>query len=399
MTTFSEVKLNFDLLFKKPLTSIRQNAIDPFQYEADFQFDRILKDIFTNSRYRSQKYNYTLAFSTEVEYKESTIFKTYKLILQGSQLVVLNIIPLPSNAKDSKESSKLRKEPKKTEDVYHPIVFLDFNLVTAHVAVAKQGGSVFSIYVLGSKNVLKFRISHKEIFEKTVYYINTAIKFSNGSKTNLIGVSLRSNFFKNYFMTEKEFRETAKTGDMLLFRGFEYPAVCQRCLTGAKYDHVALLQKTNNMLYVYESTSKDGCKKRLWRDFMYNLWNLLYDKMVFRELIIKSDNLENKTKIQKEVETKADEYLNQTQGKNYSLSFCSIICGSSKQTFEENNEWDKSPGFSCSALLTGAYVKMGVIPYFADSRSILPGKYSQDSKLLFNPSFSLGPEKIIDFSL
>lgn len=395
MTALAEIQLNFDFLFQRSLESTRPNQLHPSQYEANYQFDRILKDIFTNSKYRGEQYKYTLAFSTEIEYKQSTTFKTYRLILQGSKFVVLNTIAIPSKPN---EEANLKAEPKKAEDIYHPIVNLDFNLLTANVTINKQGGSVFSIYILGSKQVFKFRIVNKEIFERTIFFINTAIKFSNGFKTNIIGISLRHNFYKNYFITERDFREKAKTGDMLLFRGFEFPAVCQRCFTGAMYDHVALLQKTNNMLYVYESTSKDGCKKRQWRDFTYNLWNLLYDRMVYRELIIDTDSKENKDKMKKEIETKADEYLNQTQGKNYSLSFCSIICGSSKQTFEENNEWDKSPGFSCSALLTGAYVKMGIIKYFADSRSILPGKYAQDSKLPFNPPFSLGPEHIIDFS-
>ena len=36
-------------------------------------------------------------------------------------------------------------------------------------------------------------------------------------------------------MTEKEFQEKAKTGDLLLFRGYEFPAKCQRFFTKAYY--------------------------------------------------------------------------------------------------------------------------------------------------------------------
>jgi hypothetical protein len=62
---------------------------------------------------------------------------------------------------------------------------------------------------------------------------------------------------KNYYIFESEFKEKAKTGDLLIFRGFECPAKCQRCFTGAHYDHVALLYKKYDILSVYESTSKE----------------------------------------------------------------------------------------------------------------------------------------------
>lgn len=63
-----------------------------------------------------------------------------------------------------------------------------------------------------------------------------------------------------YFMFEEQFCERAKTGDLLIFRGFEFGARCQRLFTGSQYDHVALLVKRNNILNVYESTSKDVSK-------------------------------------------------------------------------------------------------------------------------------------------
>ena len=36
-------------------------------------------------------------------------------------------------------------------------------------------------------------------------------------------------------MTEKEFSDRAKTGDILLFRGFEFPGKFQRFFTQAEY--------------------------------------------------------------------------------------------------------------------------------------------------------------------
>ena len=46
-----------------------------------------------------------------------------------------------------------------------------------------------------------------------------------------------------------------KTGDILLFRSQHSGAKCQRCFTGAHYDHAALLVKRNDHIEMYEATS------------------------------------------------------------------------------------------------------------------------------------------------
>lgn len=56
-------------------------------------------------------------------------------------------------------------------------------------------------------------------------------------------------------MSSSQFIERSKSGDLLLFRGFEFPARCQRFFTTSQYDHVALLVKRFFDLEVYETTS------------------------------------------------------------------------------------------------------------------------------------------------
>ena len=56
-------------------------------------------------------------------------------------------------------------------------------------------------------------------------------------------------------MSGDQFLRKAKSGDLLLFRGFELPAKCQRYYTASHYDHVALLVKRFNELEIYETTS------------------------------------------------------------------------------------------------------------------------------------------------
>ena len=83
--------------------------------------------------------------------------------------------------------------------------------------------------------------------------------------------------------------------------------------------------KKNGILYAYETTSKDGCKRRQWIQFKGYFWNLLYEKMVYRELIIKVDNEDIKDNIIKELNNKVEEYVKLTHGKKYKMYICNII--------------------------------------------------------------------------
>ena len=199
-------------------------------------------------------------------------------------------------------------------------------------------------------------------------------------------------------MSESDFRFKAKTGDLLIFRGYECPAKCQRCFTGAHYDHVALLFKQNDVLFVYESTAKDGCMRRTWRQFIYNLWNLIYDKMVYRELRINMES-KQKTKYEEELQKKCDEFINETQNKKYTLNCCAI-CYAKKREYERKNEWKQSEGFFCSQLVAAAYLKCDIIRYSHGTAQYLPGNFSHDktSQLELQDNFSLGPEIILEFS-
>lgn len=197
-------------------------------------------------------------------------------------------------------------------------------------------------------------------------------------------------------MTESQFTDNSQTGDLLIFRGFECPAKCQRAFTGAHYDHVALLVKKKGSLFVYESTSKDGVRLRSWRDFSNNLWNLLYDKMVYRKLNLELLFKEN-PQFGDEFQAKTIEFVNDTEKKNYTFSCCALLCGS-KEDHEIENRWKDSKGFFCSQLVAAAYLKCGILKYKSGTGSYLPGSFSHSKKLEMHEKISIGPEVIIDFS-
>ena len=139
-------------------------------------------------------------------------------------------------------------------------------------------------------------------------------------------------------------------------------------------------------------------KERKWQEFLNYLWYLLYDKMVFRELIIKAENNDEKSLIEKNIGRKCEEFLKSTQGKKYKMYLGTICCGSKKKN-NYINHWKDKKGFICSSLIMGAYLQMEICEYTKNINQFLPGDFSQDKKLPFTSKFELGPEIIIDFSL
>ena len=119
---------------------------------------------------------------------------------------------------------------------------------------------------------------------------------------------------------------------------------------------------------------------------------------MYRELIINIDNESERKQMREIIEKKAEVFLDKTHGKDYHLSLCSILCCSKEKEYEKENKWEESKGFSCSSLLSGAYLNMGIIQYDKDIDTSLPGDFSKEKNFKMNKPFELGPEIIIDFT-
>jgi hypothetical protein len=135
---------------------------------------------------------------------------------------------------------------------------------------------------------------------------------------------------------------------------------------------------------------------RSWREFTSYLWNLLYDKMVYRELIINLEESEKK-KFELTIDRLTEDFIHETQKKKYVLHCCNLCCGG-KVDNEKKNDWRKSDGFFCSQLVAAAYVKCGIMPYTLGTGYYLPGHFAHEKDLGLNDNFSLSPEIIIEFS-
>lgn len=366
-----------------------------------------LTEIFSerDTTFLQEKNKLPLKYSTEVEYKEGGIFRKYKLEVAENRLLIVRYIHRvnKSNSDNNNDSQNKASESKPInqsnkvlmEDYYYPILALDFNFITAGMTVIREQMEL-SIYVLGSDLVFRMRVNNKEIYDKMINAITISISTSKGAKMNLLAVTIRHNWHLSYFISNEQFIQKAKTGDMLIFRGNECPSTCQRAFTWNEYDHVVFLQKKNNgTLFLFEATSREGCKIQTWRDYIGMLWNLIYEKIVYRELLINSSQ---KDKIQSELEQKTEAFVQCTNRKKYDLNVCSIMCCAKQLDHEKRNQWGQSQGFSCSSLLAAAYVSLGIIPYQKGTSAYLPGQFSQKASIIMNEPFSLGPEIVIDFS-
>ena len=251
-------------------------------------------------------------------------------------------------------------------------------------------------------------------FQLLILKLSTLLSNSKSSKLNLLGVSLVPKFHLNFFISVAEFKKRVKSADILLFRGFDKNSGLQRCLTRAEYDHVAIVMRRGEEISIYEATGKEGVKLRNWNMFRTFSWNLLYEKMVLRELIIdetiiKSSEtnkklLSNSTKkysmsvlttnFYEDLNKKLLDYIKATQGLKYSLRGCNLCWGETAG----NEKINKKTTYFCSSLVARAYKELGIIPSNIKVGSFFPGTFSKYSEIAFNKGYKLGPEYVIDFT-
>jgi len=322
------------------------------------------------------------------------------------------------------------------------LLFLDFNLITCKILIHKTKNK-FRILILGKqgqKCIDKYRIikiklldSEKIVFNNICKNINSKISLSKGYKDNVINTSLNKYFCQDYFIDSNHFFKTAKTCDIILFRSYSMCSRCQRCITKGGYDHIGLLVKISNELFVYETTGKDGVVLRKWYEFIKYYWYLLCEKICFRKLIVTQDamkkfisnnntdampNLGSKKNNSKyssgfsdsveamskaEIENqfyyllrmKIDSFMQKANGKKYYFSLCHYLF---KGFYKKKITPNFKEGYFCSELIAAAYNYCGILSNNLNITNYLPGSFEENGDATFNEGFSLGPEYIIIFS-
>ena len=366
-----------------------------------------------------------ISISTTCSVKTDNIYKTGYLILKNNKLVI--------HQYDSNKTSpiiRFNNSLDETVDIFHPIFFIDFNMVTCELIIHKTKQK-FRLIILGKNltkkdyendkdyiyryRVVKFSMPHQsnEVFKLICEKINKSIILSKGYKYNIFSINLRKNFCKEFFINYKQFPNEGNTGDILLFKGYSNESKRQRFITNEEFDHVALLVRNKTGLNVFESTGKEGVKLRPWQEFITYYWYLLYDVMAFRKLIIdenamnefiinQTKEIKNEEEINKEnikenfwecFNSKIEEFISKTENKKYTFSKIGFLCESKmKKNSVIRNK------YSCSELIAACYYYIGIITDQLEARNYLPGNYSRNGIVHFKKGFKLGKQYIIDFS-
>ena len=366
-----------------------------------------------------------IAISSTCSVKTETVYKTGHLILSNNKLIIHQY---DSNKTDN--IHKIKNSITQTIDIFNPIFFIDFNMVTCELVIHKKKQK-FRLIILGKNleekdyennkdyiykyRTVKFKMPYesKEVFKLICENINKSIILSNGYKSNIFGINLRNNFCKEYFINHKKFVSVGNTGDILLFKGHSTESQLQRLITSDDYDHVGILIRNKDGLNVYESTGSDGVKLRPWHEFITYYWYLLYDVMAFRKLKVdieamkqyitgQNDNIKMNDIIDNDkikemfyyhFNKNVEKFIEQTEDKKYVFSKIGYFCTTK---MKKNSIIRKS--YSCSELIAALYYYIGIITDTYEARNYLPGHFAKKCIIHFKKGFSLSEEYVIDFS-
>lgn len=264
----------------------------------------------------------------------------------------------------------------------NPAMTVNFNQVSADLNLVEEKNKTYLLLkVSGCKRNFKLKGKNNEEIYEWAQTIAYHISDSKGTKMSLVAVASKDVFWKYARISNEDFINQVKSGDILLFKSKAIAAKLQRGITLSSFDHVALLLKyENNMVGVLESTSQFGVKTVFWSDFIDYNWHLDYKMLVYRKL--EYDRPSNFT-------SQLQSFINKVEGKKYSLNPSKIF--KNKTPGEENN-------FFCSELVASAYRYLGLLPKSIKSSTYLPGHFSSKNKLDLENA-SLGQEFVIDFQL
>lgn len=100
--------------------------------------------------------------------------------------------------------------------------------------------------------------------------------------------------------------------------------------------------------------------------------------------------------IQERIEKLTEEFMNEMTDTKYYVSFCNILFKGKRKNYEIKGEWEECEGYSCTSSVAELYIKLGIIKL--KNTCIVSNLEILDRIKKIFTGFSLGPEKIIQFS-
>ncbi|CAG9329567.1 unnamed protein product [Blepharisma stoltei] len=281
------------------------------------------------------------------------------------------------------QDKKLYYYRKSTDN--QPAFVINFDLVTVDVQVINPTSpSSIIILPLGSKRILELKAKSSQELADWAFALHFHINSSEGKKKDLATLNQKKEFWKFDRISDAQFRQSASTGDILLFRSKNIAAKVQRVLTRSKFDHVAmLLCYSSGKIGLLEATGLDGVGIVFWDDFLMYNWHLLYSRIVYRKLNIERD--------QKMLDILSD-FVDKVKGKGYKITPQKIF------KKRENLKPGHEKNFFCSELIASAYKSLGLLPDEVPSCHYWPGHFANEKNIEIIGA-SLGPQLVVDMNL
>lgn len=308
---------------------ISNNKLVVINYSNNYNFT--IENINT---YNSGMINSTYSNYPIINTSQSFHNTNSKIISYNSNIISANsqhnLLPHNNNTFVNFNNFYNRKFFYNKNSIIKPLLTIDFNLCTVKLIVHKKKQK-FKLIILGTNNLnslinkskisltktIKFKIplESKENFYNVIKIIHQNIVLSKGHKENFFGVNLRKNFLYEYFITVEDFLKETHTCDLLLFKSYSKSGGCQRCITGSDYDHVALIIKNDGGVFIMDSTNEIGVHKRLFNNFVKSHFELYYEKVVYRKLIISFERLLRYIR-QNQIQNQKDDTVKERINKN-----------------------------------------------------------------------------------
>jgi len=257
---------------------------------------------------------------------------------------------------------------------------------------------LYRIAIEGVKKKLKLKASSQAEAKLWADFFQDLFKFvsENQARASKYITAKREKLLKIDMLTEEEFLEKVETGDLLLFKSSHMAARFQRTFTNSKYDHVGLIVRAFDDIYLYDSVYNGGVQLTNWKDFKTLEYYKDYVRIAYRKLEVKDAQL------RAQIQENLFKFVTEHTGKKYQLSLMKLLRRNSNHNINSQSNIKNiaakkeapadaaKEGFFCSELIAAAYKSVGLLNPFVASTRYLPVSFSEKKglKLLRDSSLS-----------
>ncbi|CAD8084441.1 unnamed protein product [Paramecium primaurelia] len=231
------------------------------------------------------------------------------------------------------------------------------------------------------------KIQETQIWAET---IQEHLNLSDGRTKQMTFLSKTPKFWKHYQFSNLQVQEECDNGDIVLFKSKDRFASAQRILLNSEFDHVGILYKENQQLYVYEAV-QTGVGTFRWDYLKQQEWYKFYEKVCIRKLNYSQKNDYG-------VQKRFLDFINENLGNDYSLNIGKFFRFTSTiQKSSDKQKGEKKRSYFCSELVAKAYKEMGLLDQVKSSTQYYPNDFTQEKQLQLLQGATLSPEYLVIF--